>query len=406
MVTSADLKLLTVKELTDIARLWGIAGWHDMRKDDLVRALVNRSRSKLALNSSLPPEKVVRMTKTNRSKSTAPGGADSAAKSGKSGTDGAKTSAKTTSDDKNSASKTGRASKSKRAATSSQDVRQLKQRLAHHKEIRTVESKPGQEDRFVLLVRDAFWLQAYWEIGTRTVERAKVALGHHWHAAKPILRLFRIISDGNANPRREVIRDIAIHGGVNNWYVDVSEPPSRFQIEIGYLYQSNRFYSLASSNIVLTPQHHLPNENAWQEVADDFERIYKLSGGTALHNEDIRAVFEEKLQRPMSAPLISRFPQRLTAGEKTRRNFDFQIDADIVLFGQTDPSVQISIRGEPIRLNPDGSFSVRLRLPEKRHVFPIDAAGSDGIETQRVILAVERNTKVLETLFAEYDEED
>jgi hypothetical protein len=271
----------------------------------------------------------------------------------------------------------------------------------------------NRADRLVLLVRDSFWLHAYWEITARTVERAKVALGMFWHTALPIIRLFRLESDGTGQPKRNIIRDILIHGGVNNWYLNVVDPPSAFQIEVGYLTREKKFYSLVSSNSVETPQQQVIDEldnldGNWRGVAEDLGRIYKLSGGDS-NNQELRKVFEEQLHRPMSAPLLSRYravQHQNLISEKTRRNFLFNIDVDIIVHGKTDPSVQVTIRNEPIKVQPDGSFSIRFALPEKRHVFPLEAEGSDGVETQRAILTIERNTRILETLFQEPADDD
>ena len=47
-------------------------------------------------------------------------------------------------------------------------------------------------------------------------------------------------------------------------------------------------------------------------------------------------------------------------------------------------------------LRPDGSFTVRMSLPDRRQVIPVIASSPDGVEQRTIILAVERNTKVLE----------
>jgi hypothetical protein len=274
-------------------------------------------------------------------------------------------------------------------------------------------SDENRADRLALLVRDSFWLHAYWEITARTVERAKVALGMFWHTALPIIRLFRLESDGTSHPKRTIVRDVLIHGGVNNWYLNVVDPPSAFQTEIGYLTREKKFYSLVSSNSVETPQQQVIDEldnldGNWRGVAEDLGRIYKLSGGDS-NNQELKKVFEEQLHRPMSAPLLSRYravQHQNSVSEKTRRNFLFDIDVDIIVHGKTDPSVQVTIRNEPIKVQPDGVFSIRFALPEKRHVFPLEAEGSDGVETQRAILTIERNTRILETLFQEPADDD
>ena len=60
-------------------------------------------------------------------------------------------------------------------------------------------------------------------------------------------------------------------------------------------------------------------------------------------------------------------------------------------------AVRRSLRraGEPVPLRPDGSFTVRMSLPDRRQVIPVIASSPDGVEQRTIILAVERNTKVL-----------
>ncbi|MCL2304159.1 MAG: DUF4912 domain-containing protein [Planctomycetaceae bacterium] len=384
MKTSSNLNQSTVKELASLARKLNIAGWHEMRKTDLVNAILAKKRAS---------------TKSTTAKKGTPAPEKKSKKSPQ--TEKPKNSSQT-------AVKTADLPKPPLKTKS-----ELPKKLDKMRGISGIyEDKTGaSQDRFVLLVRDPYWLHVYWELCSRLIERAKAAMGHSWHTAVPILRLFRIVADGFNNPRRDLVRDIRIHSEVNNWYVDVQDPPGTFQVEIGFLSQEGNFFPVASSNIVQTPQSQVVAGTAqldghWGSVAEDFERIYKLSGGTEKRGAELKTVFEEQLRRSMSLPLISRFGTRSINYEKTKRNFDFTVNADVVIYGQTDPSVQVSIRGEPIRVANDGSFSIRYSLAEKRHVYPVEAKGSDGIETQQVILAIDRNTKTLETVFLENDDED
>ncbi len=405
MATSSELNLLTVKELASTAKELGVLGWHEMRKDELVRTLVGKSRSKQG--ADIVKKLLANAAKTNKAQK-------SSADNGKSESEAKDSSKKTVDKDKK------------------RETPQRREKGHHDSNAPKAVAKPAiplgkpamelirpsgdaqAQSRLVLMVRDPYWIQAYWEVNAKTLERAKVAMGQFWHTATPVLRLYRLESDGSTNPRRRHLRDIRIHGGVNNWYIDVSDPPSTFQLELGFISREKNFYPIASSNNVTTPLQQIRDDinrldGNWKGVADDLGRVFKLSGGLESHNQDLKELFEEKLRQPMSAPLLSRFRASQLGGgssEKPRRHFEFQIDADVVIHGKTDPSVQISIRSEPIPVDAEGNFTARFSLPEKRHVFPIDAESSDGVETQRVILAMERNTKILETLFHEHDEED
>lgn len=407
MATSSELNALTVKDLGAIAKELGIPGWHEMRKEELVRSLVQKSRTKAG------KETIARhlMESPKMEKGAKSAGKDDAVKSS---TAKGKSENRSKDKEKSSKSKPSRPVAQKTAPKASSDAAsgrnpELKERQRLRRDVSTPDSA-GRPDQLTLLVRDPFWLQATWELSIKTVERAKVALGHAWYTSVPVLRLFRQEADGTTYPKRHYVRDIAIHGGVNHWYLDVDNPPSSFLVELGYLTREKKFYSVASSNTVQTPQRQIVDaidklDGNWRGVAEDLGRIYKLSVGDG-NNQELRRVLEEQLHRPMSAPLLSRAGKLGAGAERTRRNFHFDVDADVIIHGHTDPSVQVTIRNEPIKIEEDGSFSVRFSLPEKRHVFPLEAEGSDGVEMQRVILTVERNTRVLETLFHEPNEED
>jgi hypothetical protein len=56
----------------------------------------------------------------------------------------------------------------------------------------------------------------------------------------------------NASASACLVREIEVHGGVKNWFIDVREP-MRCRVELGYLSTSGRFHSLVRSNAVSVP---------------------------------------------------------------------------------------------------------------------------------------------------------
>jgi hypothetical protein len=60
------------------------------------------------------------------------------------------------------------------------------------------------------------------------------------------------------------------------------------------------------------------------------------------------------------------------------------------------PDAYVTLKGEPIRLRDDGSFTVRMAMPNAREVIPVTASSVDGVEQRTVVLSVDRNTKVME----------
>ena len=104
------------------------------------------------------------------------------------------------------------------------------------------------------MVPDPYWLHAFWELSHQSVQRAEAALGQDWHGARPIIRLFDVTSQDTTSTSETPVRDIVIHGGCNNWYIDVPQPPRSYRADIGYLSRRGEFFVLARSNVVTPPK--------------------------------------------------------------------------------------------------------------------------------------------------------
>lgn len=256
------------------------------------------------------------------------------------------------------------------------------------------------KDRIVLLVRDAYWLQADWEITRSAIERVRAAMSEKWHKAIPVLRLMAV-GDAGSNRAEQLIRDIPIHGGVNTWFIDVDSSPARFRAVIGYLAENERFFPLLRSNIVQTPRpdgvHRL--DRHWSDIAEDYERIYSLSGGHEPGSSaELREVFEERLQRPMPDRSEAGITHDTDAALDRHRSLPFDVDAELIVYGCTVPGASVTLSGDPVKLRDDGSFTVRVAMPDKRQVLPVIVQSRDGMRQRTTVIAVERNTKVMEAV--------
>ena len=408
MATSNELNSLTLADLGALAKEIALPGWSKMRKEELVKVLVAKSRSKVAgeiIHGFLyGPKKKATPSVKNPPKPT-----ESKAEPPKK--------AKIPPQIEEIPPKTPEKPKIPEKEPEPQKLTGVAAVLPNflgkqglRRDIST-RAEDGRPDRLVLMVRDPYWLHVFWEVSAKTMERAKVALGHVWYTSVPVLRLFRLSADGTGAPKRQLIRDVPVHGGVSNWYLDVMNPPSTFIVELGYLTREKKFHPTLSSNIVETPQQQVIDElekldGNWKGVADDLGRVFKLSSGER-HNQELKEVMEEQLGRPMSPQLLSRYRVAKQGSiDKPRRNFRFAAEVDVIIHGKADPNVQVTIKNEPVVVNADGTYAVRFALPEKRHLYSIEAEGSDGVEMQRVILTLERNTRVLETIIQEPSEDD
>jgi hypothetical protein len=285
-------------------------------------------------------------------------------------------------------------------------LEQAKLRSNRAKSIST-EQLDGREgvpvkDRLVVMVRGPYWLHAYWELTPAGIIRAQAALGEQWHSAKPMLRLVHVSSPGGSTSAERVLRDIAIHGGVKNWYVDVLDPPQTYRMEIGYLAANGRFFSLARSNTVTTPASGSSEklDQHWTDVVENCDTIYAMSGGysTESNSSELQEVLQDRLRRRVGGSLSDRYQAGVESLLPKDRTVRFHVEAEMLVHGTTHPDAQVTLQGAPIKLRADGSFSVRLDLPNRRQVLPLVATSKDGASQRTVVLAVERNTKTMEPL--------
>jgi uncharacterized protein len=268
--------------------------------------------------------------------------------------------------------------------------------------------KEPTKDRIALLVRDSYWLHATWDITRRAVERARAAMAEHWHTAQPTLRFLRLDNSSTTNTSETIERDIPIHGGLRNWYIDIGGQAAGFQALVGYSGAGGRFHTIAESNIVHTPGAASGEavDQHWSDMGGDFEHIYAMSGGydSEQDSSELKEMLEDRLHRPVGAPAFAQFGAGAETPFRRRGGFHFEMDVELVAFGSTVPDGYLTLSGEPVKLRPDGTFVVRLPFPDRRQVLPAMATSRDGSQQRTIVIAVERNTKIMEPFAKEIDE--
>jgi hypothetical protein len=73
-----------------------------------------------------------------------------------------------------------------------------------------------------------------------------------------------------------------------------------------------------------------------------------------------------------------------------RRGFWFNVNAELIVYGSTEPDATVTIGGRPIKLRRDGSFSFRFALPDGQYALPVAAHSADGVETRQAELNFSR----------------
>lgn len=373
LVTASNLQARTSRELAQIAKSEGVRGWHSMRKAELIQALLETSRGQLPQSTK------------NRNSAAA------VSSTGKSST-----------------------GKSRKAqATGSVDsriARQIRSERERQEKLKDLSLSTAADanshlikrDRMVLIVRDAWWIQAYWEVTRSSVLRARVALGRQWHSAQPALRLFEVTSDGNTNSVEQPTTDISVSGDARNWFINVPDRTKTYRAGIGYLLKDGQFHLIAKSNDVNLPA---PGScgigDNWADISVDAHQYFVLSGGqdSTRQSGDLQSVIEERTKQPIEAA----FADHAHSADALQAPLSCKVDAEMLVYGSTLPSASVTIGGSPARVQSDGSFAMRVNLPDRRQVLPVVVTNYDGTQQQTTVLAVERNTKTLDLLHRDPD---
>ncbi|MEM7811876.1 MAG: DUF4912 domain-containing protein [Planctomycetota bacterium] len=340
-MTAETLVSKTRKQLAELAKSRRVAGWHGMRKDELVEALVDVHRSRDEKKE--PP-------KAQQSKPARP-----------------QTPPVTR------ATRTGRTRVSSDALPARTTVR---------RDISTIPDGMQETEELTVVAHDPNWLHARWALKRSTVQRAVTALGYDWHAAKPVIRVYRVEVDEVRAAKSRKLRDVEIHGDVDHWFVPVEKAPAHFRLEIGYVTAGGRFFALAKSKRVTTPR---PGSRGAERPQWNVAKKTRHDGGLPWEPGSDAGGSTSRIAFALSS-----------SGTDTTGEISLEVSTDVLLTGSVAAGSQLTVLGDAVRVGPDGRFSTRVTLEDGRLVIPAVAVSPDGGRQRTMVIAFERNTKELE----------
>ncbi len=161
------------------------------------------------------------------------------------------------------------------------------------------------ENKAALLVRDPWWIFAYWEV---TPEREREVYGEIARAGltpeKTVLRVYDV-TDAVSNGHKSSFFDIELNFPVNNWYIDVEKPDRQWAAEIGIRTHGGRFFMLVRSNTVRTPRYGVSDilDEEWMLPDELYWKIFGLSCGFGKQRSsaDVKEILERYLKNIASS---------------------------------------------------------------------------------------------------------
>jgi hypothetical protein len=252
------------------------------------------------------------------------------------------------------------------------------------------------ENRIVLMIRDPYWCFAYWDLTSE--KQAEVITEISGGVVKLILRVYDVtgLDFNGANANR--FMDIQVGEESNNWYLNVWAADHAYCVDLGLLHPDGKFVVLARSNVVTTPRDAISSviDEEWMVVDETFDRLYKAAGADELGRSS-EAMVKYMLKRVRAEETSGGLGSMGSAGgrpvEKGPDDFWLVVNTELIVYGATEPDAKLSIQGKPVRLNLDGTFSVRYSLPDGKQVIPVKAISSSGVHERQVTPVVEKRTE-------------
>ena len=252
------------------------------------------------------------------------------------------------------------------------------------------------KDRLVLMVRDPWWIFAYWEITPQKVEEAKNILKDNFYSSYFALRVYdisNVIFDGT---NAHYYFDIPINLEARNWYISLPGDGRSWCVDLG-LKGEFGFYTLLRSNPVHCPSSSPSwiTDEEWYSPWEDFMRLYATSLG-------------ERGTSPVQGLLKKRFEERISSGisslgffsgasfrkaEEKKRGFFLEVWTELIVYGRTTPDAEVKVQGKRVELRKDGTFSLRFFLPDSKQVIPVEAISGDKLEKRKITPIVTKETR-------------
>jgi hypothetical protein len=276
--------------------------------------------------------------------------------------------------------------------------------------------RPSQETRVVFLPRDPQWAYVFWEISDEDRDQAQLD-----GAQQLCLRVADVtgLSGGSTHPH--TLQEVVVDSHATEWYLPVPLSDRDYRVELGYRRVGGGWIPLAYSSVARVPALH-PSE----QILDQFvpfsletapsalpspvepadaglhERLYQTAtsrwrrlgrGSEAFH--ELEEGLESGAGGQLSAAGLwaSGRSESGAGGVGSRqRSFWLVADAELIVYGATDPSARLTIGGEEVPLSADGTFRIQVPFRDGQQVYPIEAVAADGEQKRSITLEFRRST--------------
>jgi hypothetical protein len=212
---------------------------------------------------------------------------------------------------------------------------------------------------------------------------------------------------------------MVVDNHASEWFLPVPVDGRDYRVELGFRLRNGGWYSLAFSAVA-----QVPALEPSQRVADAFvpfsldqplqpaaspevtfgggvahEQIYQIAtaagtrsrrvGSEVLHELDAS---QQGLLNDSGAGVWASGRSESGSGLVRQRSFWLVADAELIVYGATDPSASLFIGDQQVPLSSDGTFRVHVPFRDGEQLYPIRAIAADGEQERSIRLEFERRT--------------
>jgi uncharacterized protein len=300
------------------------------------------------------------------------------------------------------------------------------------------------DSRIVLMPRDPQWAYTYWDVPNEN----RLELRHQG-GQQLALRIYDVTDIDIENQSPHSIQEYPCDELAREWYLPIPVSDRDYVIDIGYRCVDGRWLVLARSARVHIPPVY-PSD--WIEdvfITVDFEdelrgnNLYELvppakkiaPTGNAIYDQ-IFGMSESAEAMRVAGSLFgsmqhvagSMAPEQVISsyvfpsgvgmwaipsasgvnvnmsgvgmsgagfsGDVPMRPRQFWLvaDAELIVYGATEPDANVTIGGRPIKLNPDGTFRFQMSFQDGLIDYPIMAVAADGEQMRSIHMKFNRET--------------
>ena len=258
--------------------------------------------------------------------------------------------------------------------------------------------------KIVLMVRDPYWAYTYWDIDSNKQSEIDRLFGQFSSHITPVLRVHDITNVDFNGSNSNLFWDIDVDLNARSWYVRLNNPGKIFIIDLGLRHADGRFFMIARSNASAAPIDGPSDVVDERWMITDFYELYAslIQGMKGLSSREIiqhRLELEEwggrrGFEMPSSEFLSSYSSAAMVkAPAQKQKDFFLEVDADFILYGRTRPDAKLIVEGKPVKLRPDGTFTLRYHYPDGKRDLPVIAVSCDGEDTRKITVRIKKDTE-------------